>query len=166
MFIKQKLSLLAATAAAMTLSGAAGAVTLGLTATPGTLTVNATLTSACSVSLASTITLAFGAQDADTSESSLDSFQVACSSDLTPTIYATGARVMKNALIELPFNLSLTEGALANDLPTESPGVTFTLTKDGDLHTVPLYASVSKDVFKGLAGGTYTTAGISVIVAY
>jgi spore coat protein U-like protein len=162
MFTKQKLSLLAAAAAAMTMSGVAGAAG---TAT-GTLTVNATMTSACTVSEAPTISFVFGAQDAGATANSASTFQVACSSDLTPTIYASGTRAMTNGANAMPFNLSLTTGAAADDLPTTSPGSALTMVQDGTLKDVPLYASVAASTFRGLEGGSYTVTGISVIVSY
>ncbi len=162
MFTKQKLSLLAAAVAAMSMSGVAGAAG----SATSTLTVNATMTSACTVSSAPTISFVFGAQDASAIADTASTFQVACSSDLTPTIYASGTRSMVNGSNTMPFNLSLTAGAAANDLPTGTPGVALTLVQDGTLKTVPLYASVAPATYRGLQGGAYTVTGISVVVSY
>ncbi len=162
MFTKQKLSILAAAVAAMSMSGVVSAAG---TAT-GTLTVNATLTSACTVSAAPTISFVFGAQDASATANTVSTFQVACSSDLTPTIYASGTRAMTSGANTMPFNLSLTADAVADDLPTTSPGAALTLVQDGTLKDVPLYASVAPAAFRGLAGGSYTVTGLSVVVSY
>jgi spore coat protein U-like protein len=162
MFTKQKLSVLASAVAAMTMSGVVGAAG----SATGTLTVNATMTSACTVSASPTISFVFGAQDATAIANSASTFQVACSSDLTPTIYASGTRSMINGSNTMPFNLSLTSGAALNDLPTVSPGAALSLIQDGTLKDVPLYASVAASTFKGLQGGSYSVTGISVVVSY
>ncbi len=164
MFTKQKLSVLAAAVAAMSMSGVASAAG---TAT-STLTVNATLTSACTVSATPTISFVFGAQDTSATANTVSTFQVACSSDLSPTIYASGTRAMVNGASTMPFNLSLTSGAVADDLPLASPGVPLPVSfvQDGTLKDVVLYASVAPAAFRGLAGGSYTVTGLSVVVSY
>ncbi len=164
MFTKQKLSILAAAVAAMSMSGVASAAG---TAT-GTLTVKATLTSACAVSAAPEIDFVFSAQDATATANSVSTFQVACSSDLSPTISASGTRAMTKAGVSMPFNLSLTSGAALDDLPTTSPGATLPVSfvQDGTLQDVVLYASVAPAAFRGLAGGAYSVTGLSVVVSY
>lgn len=134
-----------------------------------TLTVSATLTTACEVSAASAIS--FGsfaalASSGDRTANSGSTFQVACSADALPTIYASGDRIMLNGTAELPFNLSLASGAAADDLPVDSASATaLTVTQDGDLHDVVLYAKTFAADFKSLPSGAYTT-DVTVAVVY
>ncbi len=84
----------------------------------GTLVVNAEVVSACKVSDGATI--AFGdvnrsaghGNDGDSGTT----FKVSCSSDLTPSIYATGTRTVVKGTDILPFDLSLTSGAATDAL--------------------------------------------------
>jgi spore coat protein U-like protein len=115
MLKKQKIGLLAAAVASIALSGVTGAATQ-----TGNLTVSAVLTSACSVSAAPAIsfasfsTLAGVDQTADTGSS----LQVACSAGLTPVMFVPGTRTMVDGggLNPITFNLSLTAGAVTDDL--------------------------------------------------
>jgi len=165
MFTKRHVGLLAAALASLSLCGVASAAGTA----NSTLTVSATLTTACDVS--PTASISFGsfaalASSNDRTADSASTFQVACSSSATPTIYATGERKMLNGANGLPFKLSLTEGADADDLPSDSGSAsTFTLTQDGSLHDVVLYAKTLAADFKGLPSGAYTT-NVTVSVAY
>ena len=167
MLKKHKIGLLAAAVASIAFSGAAGATTA-----TGNLTVNAVLTSACSVSAAPAIsfasfsTLAGVDQQANTGTS----LQIACSAGLTPVMYVTGSRTMVDAggINPITFNLSLTAGAAANDLAIAiGPATSFGLTQDGAAHAVVLYARVPLANFASKAAGTYTTAApLVVTVSY
>ena len=140
----------------------------------GNVNVSATLNSACEVS-ASGGAISFGGitnllSAGDKTANSGSTFQVACSSDMSPTIYSTTARVMDDgATGVLPFNLSLTSGAASNDLPTaQVDGVALSITKDGTLKTVTLYAKVLASNFTGAnaqPGGAYSKV-VTVSVDY
>jgi hypothetical protein len=140
--------------------------------TSGNLVVSATLTSGCEVQAGS---IAFGsivtlASVGDKTADSGTTFKVACSSDVTPTIASTTVRSMSDGAGTphlLPFNLSLTPGAAADDLATTTP-VALTITQDGTMQTVPLYGKVLAANFTGanaLPAGSYTNTMI-VDVAY
>jgi spore coat protein U-like protein len=165
MFMKQKVGLVAVAIASMAISGVAAAAQ-----SDSVLTVNATLTSACAVSAAATIgfgsfsTLATADQTADSGST----FTVACSSDMAPKIFATGTRTIINGPSTLPFNLSLTSGAAANDLPaTLALASGLTVVQDGTAKVVPLYARVAQANFKTLPAGAYANgSAVTVSVSY
>lgn len=143
---------------------------LATTQVDSTMTVDATLVTACQVSATSAIH--FNSINAllstgDKTANSGSSFQVACSAGASsPTIFASGPRSMSNGTDSLPFNLSLTSGAGSDDLPTSSgTATTFTLTKDGTLYDVPIYGKVLATNFAGLSSGAYTT-DVTVSVVY
>ncbi|MEJ1962835.1 MAG: spore coat protein U domain-containing protein [Gammaproteobacteria bacterium] len=164
MLIKQKISLVAIAVASITLSAAATAAQ-----SDGTLVVNATLVSACTVSPGATISFGeFSAQKAgDTLADSGATFQVACSADLTPAIFAIGARTVTNGANTLPFNLSLTAGADLDDLPlTLGAAEDLTMTQDGTPQEITLYAKALTADYAGLPGGIYTAGLITVSVSY
>lgn len=133
------------------------------------LVVSATLTSGCEVD-AGAIDFGSFSNLASTGDKLADSgvtFLVACSSDVTPTISSTTVRNMANGANLLPFNLSLTAGAAADDLPTVTPGA-LTITQDGTLQVVTLYAKVLASNFSGanaLPEGAYTRT-LTVDVTY
>jgi spore coat protein U-like protein len=163
----QKMGLLAAAVASIALSGVTGAATQ-----TGNLTVSATLTSACSVSpspsisFASFSTLAGVDQTADSGTS----LQVACSTGLTPVMFVSGTRTMVDGGGGNPitFNLSLTAGAIADDLAIAiGPATSFGLTQDGAPHAVHLYARVPLANFASKVAGAYATeAPLVVTVSY
>jgi hypothetical protein len=134
-----------------------------------TVTVDATLVSACEVS--TTAAIHFGnittlLSGGDKVANSGSTFQVACSSDVLPLISTTAVRKMLFGAVELPFNLSLTAGAAADDFPPTATGLV--MTKDGTLQTVPLYAKVLAANFTGVnakIAGAYTV-NLTVAVAY
>jgi spore coat protein U-like protein len=169
MLKKQKIGLLAAAVASIALSRAAGAAAVAVT---GNLTVSATLTSACSVSTAPVIsfasfsTLAGVDQTADTGTS----LQVACSAGLTPVMFASGTRTLVDTggIHPIAFNLSLTSGAIADDLAIAiGPAISFGLTQDGAAHAVVLYARLPVANFAAKPAGTYATAiPLVVTVSY
>lgn len=134
-----------------------------------TMTVSATLTTACEVSSASSISFGSFAALESTGDKTADSgstFQVACSSSAVPKIYVSGTREMVNGANVLPFNLSLTSGAAADDLASTSGGAdSLTVTQDGSLHDVVIYSSVAAADFKALPSGSYTT-NVTVAVVY
>ena len=134
-----------------------------------TMTVSGTLTTACEVSGTSTISFGNFAALSSTGNKTADSgssFQVACSNSASPTIYATGTRKMLNGTYELPFNLSLTSGAASDDLPSSSgTAAALTVTQDGTLQDVAIYAKTLASDFRGLPSGAYTT-NVTVSVAY
>ncbi|MET0856606.1 MAG: spore coat protein U domain-containing protein [Telluria sp.] len=133
--------------------------------TTGTLTVNAILTSACEVSaglidFGSVVALASSADKAVVSSG----FTVACTTGLAPTIASTTTRTMTDGgSASLPFNLSLTAGAAANNFPTTATPLG--VTSDGTAKTIPVHAMISKAVFGLLPAGTYTTS-VTVDVSY
>jgi hypothetical protein len=95
-------------------------------------------------------------------------FTVACSADKTPKILATGTRTIVNGANSLPFNLSLTSGAAADDLPaTLALAATLTVVQDGTAKVVPLYARLAKANFGSLPAGAYANgSAVTVSVAY
>ncbi len=151
MFTKQKIGLLAAAVASISLTGVAGALT-----TDGLMTVSAVVTSACSVSAATltfpTFSTMAGAQTGNTGTS----LQIACSSGLTPVIFSPGLRAMVNGVggvNSIAFNLSLTTGGaddLGTDLAAPRPSG---LTADGAEHAVVLYAMAPRGELRGDAAG-------------
>jgi spore coat protein U-like protein len=159
----KKFSLFAAAVVAAAFGGSATAVTVG-----GTLTVDATLTAACEVSPTSQIQ--FGSFDALASTGNKDansgsSFQVACTTGLSPTIYASASRVMSNGTDSLPFNLSLTSGG-SDDLASAAIGAqAVSITQDGTMQDVVLYGRVLASNFASLPAGAYT-GDVTVSVVY
>lgn len=164
MFTKKNVSLAAVAMASLVMCGSAVAAQ-----SDSVLTVDATLTSACEVSSAAAIsfgtfsTLAAADQTADSGST----FSVACSTDMVPTIFATGARTISNGADTLAFNLSLTSGAAADDLPsTLENAVGLSVLQDGTAKTVTLYALLAKANFASLPAGTYTGSAVTVSVLY
>lgn len=165
MFTKQQVSVVAVALASVVMCSTAVAAQ-----SDSILSVDATLTSACAVSAGATIsfgsfsTLATGDQTADSGST----FTVACSSDMTPLIFATGTRTIINGANTLPFNLSLTSGAATDALPaTLALAAALTLTKDGTAKVVPLYARLVKANFTSLPAGAYANgSAVTVSVTY
>jgi spore coat protein U-like protein len=165
MFTKSKVGLVAAALASMTICGAAVAAQ-----SDSVLTVNATLTSACAVSSAATI--GFGSfstlDNADKTADSGSTFTVACSADMAPKIFVLGTRTIINGANILPFNISLTSGAAADDLPaTGATAAVLTVVQDGTAKVVPLYARLAMANFKSLPAGAYANgSAVTVSVVY
>lgn len=165
MFTQKNVSLAAVALASLVVCGAAAAAQ-----SDSTLTVDATLTSACAVSSAATIsfgsfsTLAAADQTADSGST----FTVACSADMVPAIFATGTRTIINGANSLAFNLSLTSGAAADDLPaTLALAAPLTVVQDGTDKVVPLYARLAKANFGALPAGAYNNgSAVTVSVSY
>lgn len=165
MFTKQKISLAAAALASMVMGGTTVAAQ-----SDSVLTVDALLTSACEVSSAAAIsfgtfsTLAAVDQTADSGST----FTVACSVDMAPTIFATGTRTIINGANTLAFNLSLTSGAAADDLPaTLALAAPLTVVQDGTTKVVALYARLAKANFGSLPAGAYANgSAVTVSVLY
>lgn len=154
-----------ATAVMATASAVAGAGTAA-----GNLNVGATLTAGCEVQAGA---IAFGsivalASSGDKTADSGTTFKVACSAGVTPTIASSTPRTMSDgATGSLPFQLSMTPGAGTDDFPTSTPGA-LTLTKDGTLQTVMVYAKVLSTSYTGanaLSAGNYAQT-LVVDVAY
>jgi hypothetical protein len=140
--------------------------------TSGNLTVSATLASGCEVQAG---VIGFGsivalASSGDKTADSGNTFKVACSNDVTPTIASTTTRSMTDGAGTphfLPFNLSMTAGAAADDMASTTPAA-LTITQDGTLQTVTLYAKVLASNFSGanaLPSGIYSNIMV-VDVAY
>lgn len=165
MFANKNVSLAALALASLMVCGTAAAAQ-----SDSVLTVDATLTSACAVSAGATISFgSFSTLAAvDQTAGSGSTFTVACSSDMTPLIFATGTRTIINGANSLPFNLSLTEGAEADNLPaTLALATALTLTKDGTAKVVPLYARLAKANFGSLPAGAYANgSAVTVSVSY
>lgn len=133
------------------------------TTAQGNLTVGAVLQSACEVqagaiSFGNIVTLA---STPDQTADSGSTFQVACSSDLSPTIASTTLRKMSDGAGTphlLPFNLSLTAAAASDNFPSATP-VALPTAKDGTMKALTIYAKVLNSNFTGtnaLPAGTYT----------
>jgi hypothetical protein len=165
MFTKQIFSLAAVSLASLVMCGTAVAAT-----SDSNLTVNATLTSACEVSAGATIS--FGSFStlaaADRTADSGSTFTVACSVDMAPKIFATGTRTVINGVNTMPFNLSLTSSAEADDLPaTLALAVPLAVVQDGTAKVVPLYARLTKANFSSLPAGGYANgSAVTVSVLY
>jgi spore coat protein U-like protein len=134
------------------------------------LTVSGTLVAACEVTGTPLLTFAALPPLASSAPAISDtgaSLQVACSAGLTPSLYVTGTRAMVNggATVSIPFNLSLTAGAIADDLPATPEG-NLVITQDGTAQTVTIYGRVLAASSQGQAAGTYTSAGLAVNVDY
>ena len=101
-------------------------------------------------------------------EISGSTFTVACSTDMAPTIFVTGTRTIINGANSLPFNLSLTSGAAADDLPaTLALATALTVVQDGTEQVVPLYARLAKVNFGALPAGVYANgSAVTVSVLY
>lgn len=165
MFTKKNVSLAAVAMASLVMCGSAVAAQ-----SDSVLTVDATLTSACEVSSAATIsfgtfsTLAAADQTADSGST----FTVACSTDMEPAIFVAGTRTIINGVNTLPFNLSLTSGAAGDDLPaTLALASTLAIVQDGTAKVVPLYARLAKVNFSALPAGAYANgSAVTVSVLY
>jgi spore coat protein U-like protein len=99
------------------------------------------------------------ANGGDQTTDSGQSFKISCDASVVTSLrlYAASPRVMINNSRYLPFNLSLTSGALSNDLAASSPGTPLNITRDGQGQTVPLYARIYAHDFQSLPGGVYAT---------
>lgn len=165
MFTKQKVSVVAVALVSVVMCGAAVAAQ-----SDSTLAINATLTSACAVSAGATIsfgsfsTLAAGDQTSDSGST----FTVACSVDMEPTIFAAGTRTIIKGASSIPFNLSLSSGAAADDLPaTGATAEGLTIVQDGTVKVVPLYARLAKADFGSMPAGAYANgSAVTVSVLY
>lgn len=127
----------------------------------GDMVVSASLTSACEVAASGSI--AFGsvvalASTGDKSANNTSGFTVACSSDMSPTIYSTTARAMANGGNSLPFALCLGSSCSgANDLAaTQGAANALTITKDGSMQAVALSGKILAADFKALPAGAYS----------
>ncbi len=134
----------------------------------GDVLVSATLSAGCEVSAPSAAinfgTFAALTSTGDKSANSGSTFQVACSSSATPTIYSATARSMTSGGNSLPFNLCLSSCTGSNDLAAASAGDALTITQDGTLQTVTLYGRVLATNFAGLPTGAYSqTATVAVV---
>jgi spore coat protein U-like protein len=144
-----------ALAAGLAAAGMVSAIGVAVAATtPGDLTMSAALVAGCEVSTGGAID--FGnitalASTADTTADSGITFQVACSSGVSPTISSATTRSMKEdaGAHLLPFNLSMTPGAAANDLPTSGTTRALSFTQDGTLQTVTIYGRVVAANYSG-----------------
>lgn len=157
---------LALAIAAMTMAGGAWAAEV-----TNTLTANLELTSACEVSPTSTINFPSRvalASSLAAEASTVSTFQVACSASATaPKIYAAATREMQigGAGSAIPFNLSLTAGAAADDLPSTS-GTAATIagfTQDGAFHDVVIHGMASNN-WATFVSGSYTETVLVTIV--
>lgn len=159
-----KITKLALALGAMAMAG--GAMATDVT---DTLTANLTLTSACEVTSNSTIDfgskVALASVSAATS-STASTFKVACSVDATaPKVYAAATREMTLGANSIPFNLSLSSGANANDLPSiagEAASVG-TLTQDGAFHDVVIFGK-APNTWAALPSGAYTGTVLVTVV--
>jgi spore coat protein U-like protein len=162
MFSKKQVTLVAAALASFAISGSVLAATA-----VSTMTVDATLTTGCEVTSTSAIHFGSFVALASTGNKTADSgtsFQVACSNSAAPNLYAVGTREMVNGANVLPFNLSLTAGAAADDLAAVT-GTALSITQNGSLQNVTIYGRTLAANFKGLPSGDYTTT-VAMTVAY
>jgi hypothetical protein len=140
----------------------------------GDMTVNAALTSSCSVSAS---TLDFGSiaaldVTADVTADTGTTLEIACTSGTTtPVIYSTTTpRTMVETgagTATLPFYLSQTADAATDALPATATGETIggTWTADGSAQVVPIYGRIPTASFNGKPVGSYT-ATIVISVDY
>jgi spore coat protein U-like protein len=130
----------------------------------GTMTVDATLNAACTVSAS---TLTFAAADALTSSADVtgntgESLKIACTTGTTPTIWSETERTVSDGTNTFPFNLSQTSGAENDDLPTDtgSAAAISGFTADGTEQTVTIYGKILAGEFGTKPAGAYTKAVI------
>jgi spore coat protein U-like protein len=129
-----------------------------------TLNVSATLQEGCEVVSASAA-LSFGTftpldSTGDRLANTGSSFQVRCTSNASPSLYATGTRKLTKGGDEIGFLLSANPVAVADDLPsTLATALPLTsLAKDGTAETVTLYGRVRVDNYSNKPGGAYSSA--------
>ncbi|MCX7042048.1 MAG: spore coat protein U domain-containing protein [Gammaproteobacteria bacterium] len=125
----------------------------------GTLTVNATLTTACEINTGGTIgfgTFAALASSGTKNANSGSTFKVACSQDaVTPKIYSATTREMLNGADAVPFTLSFVSSGGAS-LPSASPGTAIGITQDGTMKDVVLYGQLLPADYQGDKSLAYT----------
>jgi spore coat protein U-like protein len=129
-----------------------------------TLTVSATLQEGCEV-VNGTAAMAFGSftpleSTGDRVANTGSSFQVRCTSNASPALYATGVRKLTKGADEIPFNLSIDSGATSDDLPS-TPGAALpltSLTKNGTAQSVAIHGRIPVASFSNKPGGAYTSA--------
>lgn len=136
-------------------------IAVAATAT-GTMTVNATLTSGCTVS-ASTLNFASAVALTSSPDVTADtgtSLKVACTAGTTPQIWSDTPRALSDGTNTFAFNLSQTSGAAADDLPTTSLAAETIsgFTADGAEHTVTIYGKILASNFGSKPAGSYTKA--------
>ncbi len=150
-----------------------GSVSVSAATATGNMTVNAALTSSCSVSAS---TLDFGSiaaldVTADVTGDTAGSLSVACTTGTTtPEIYSDSTRTMVESgagTATLAFYLSQTAGAAADNLPTTALAAEAMTgyTADGSAITVPIYGRIPTASFSGKPVGSYT-ATIVISVDY
>jgi hypothetical protein len=161
--MKKTLSVLAALGLVLGMSSMAMAVTA-----TGTMTTQANLTNACTVSDA---LMDFGniaglVSTGDVTADTAGSLMVACTTGVAPTIWSDTARAMTNGTETIAFNLSQTSGAAADDLAIAGTGDAFaSYVSTGSPIAVPLYGMISAAALEGKPAGAYTV-GITVSVDY
>jgi spore coat protein U-like protein len=137
-------------AAVVVMTSSAGVATAATAS--GNMAVGATLTTGCAVDAGAAI--AFGnivalISTGDVLADTGTTFKVACTTGVTPTISTITTRAMVDGSANtLPFNLSLTAGAVADDFPSGTPG-TLTLTQNGAMQTITIYGRVAVANFTG-----------------
>jgi len=144
-----------------------GGVAVAAGSVSSTLTVSANLVSACEVSPTASISFGNINNLQTTGPVTADSgttFKIACSSDVAaPMISSISTRTMGNGVDTVPFNLSLTAGAVADDFPLTATGLV--IVQDGALKTVPLFAKVAAASYFGKSGGAYTVP-LTIVIGY
>ncbi len=140
----------------------------------GDTTVNAAVTSSCSVSAS---TLDFGSiaaldTTADVTADTGTTLEIACTTGTTsPVIYSTTTpRTMTETGVgtaTLPFYLSQTSGAATDNLPSTATGEAIggSWTANGAAQVVPIYGRIPTASFTGKPVGSYT-ATIVISVDY
>ncbi|WP_026435963.1 spore coat protein U domain-containing protein [Acidovorax sp. JHL-9] len=126
----------------------------------GTMDASATLTNSCTVS-ASTLTFASTAalaSSADVTANTGTSLQVACTTGTAPKLYSATPRTLVNGTDSFAFNLSLTSGAAADDLPTAAPVSSNIAAPNGSDQTVTVYGKILASNFGSMPAGSYTRA--------
>lgn len=162
--MKKTLLVLAAFGLVLGMSGMAMAATAS-----GTMTTEATLQDACTVS-AATMTFPGFAALASTAAQTTDtdgSLLVACTTGTSPKIWSDTARTLTGSGGTIAFNLSQTAGAAADNLPITALAseAIASYTADGTPIAVPLYGRILAANFGGKAAGAYS-ANITVKVEY
>lgn len=153
---------------ALAVVSALGCGTAAAVDASGTLTVNATLTTACEINTGGTI--GFGTFNALASggtknANSGTTFKVACSQDaVAPKIYSATARQMINGTNVVPFTLSFVSSGGAS-LPAATPGTAIGITQDGTMKDVVLYGQLLPADYQGKKSLAYTV-GLAMTVEY
>ncbi|MFQ3200899.1 MAG: hypothetical protein ACI9SK_001629 [Zhongshania sp.] len=156
--VNKKLTTLTIVGVALGISNVAMATT-----GPGTMTVSATLSEACSLSSATMIFPPISRfADTDIAADSAGTLLITCSASITPLIWSDSTRVLNGpGAAEIPFSLGQTTAtALTDALPTISTGqaIAAPFVANGTEQSVALHGLIKAADYIGKASGLYTTS--------